>query len=255
MSETKSRFFLSVVAHTSFCAESALSSRKNGRKSSSSKSIVVVTSASCVNCERVRKSIVLLVLFHCCFWWCMILLLQQSAFCIERKKGIILWSSTKGFMFILNWCAVSLCYKLNVGKSAAVIRVNIVGMWFSAPCVFLFRMGKSSFSQDFMLNCNVGLCPNLARRSCVFSWERKREREREREREILKVSDQNGVSPLYITVKIYHSGWKPAFYAQQFPLIVKNLFSYAFLVCVLVVVFFVLFCFSVWQKENGIWTL
>ena len=32
---------------------------------------------------------------------------------------------------------------------------------------------------------------------------------------ISRVSYQNGISPLYIIVEIYHSGWKPSIYFQQ----------------------------------------
>ena len=28
-----------------------------------------------------------------------------------------------------------------------------------------------------------------------------------------RVSDQNGVSPLYIMLEIHHSGWEPSFYS------------------------------------------
>ena len=32
---------------------------------------------------------------------------------------------------------------------------------------------------------------------------------------IFRVCDQNGISPLYIIVEIYHSGWKPSIFSPR----------------------------------------
>ena len=79
----------------------------------------------------------------------------------------------------------------------------------------------STLDLCFFVNINVCFCAEIMRVNFFFFF-------------ILRVSAQNGVSPLYIMLEIHHSGWEPLDLTDQYHCVFVCLFRMIWYLCVFV---------------------